>query len=138
MLTSLKSFNAKIPSDVSVMRNLISDALNFIRNECRVNDEIELFEIKVILNELVLNSIMHGNREDRRKVVKLYLSLTEDSHIHITVEDEGPGYDYTHVVEGYNSLPTSETGRGILIVKNLSERLIFNSAGNRVTVVKKI
>ena len=44
-------------------------ALNFIRNECRINDEIELFEIKVIMNELVLNGIMHGNREDRRRAL---------------------------------------------------------------------
>ena len=116
------------------MGNLVGDALNFIRNECRINDEIELFEIKVILNELVLNGIMHGNREDRKKSVKVHLSLKEDDHIYITVEDEGSGYDYKQVIESCE-FSMKETGRGILIVRELS-RLIFNSAGNRITVVK--
>lgn len=137
MQVSLKDFYSRIPSDLGLMGNLVGDALNFIRNECRINDEIELFEIKVILNELVLNGIMHGNREDRKKSVKVHLSLKEDDHIYITVEDEGPGYDYKQVIESCE-LSMKETGRGILIVRELSERLIFNNAGNRITVVKRV
>jgi serine/threonine-protein kinase RsbW len=137
MLISLKDFYSRIPSDLSLMGNLVRDALNFIKNECRVNDEFELFELKVILNELVLNGITHGNREDSRKSVTLHLSLKADNHIYITVEDEGPGYDYKQVLER-NEFSTSETGRGILIVKKLTEKLIFNSTGNRITAVKRV
>jgi serine/threonine-protein kinase RsbW len=137
MQVSLKDFYCRIPSDLGLMGNLVGDALNFIRNECRISDEIELFELKVIMNELVLNGIMHGNREDRKKSVKLHLALKEDDHIYITVEDEGPGYDYKQVIESCE-LSMKETGRGILIVRELSERLIFNNAGNRITVVKRV
>lgn len=137
MQVSLKDFYSRIPSDLGLMGNLVGDALNFIRNECRINDEIELFELKVIMNELVLNGIMHGNREDRKKSVKLHLALKEDDHIYITVEDEGSGYDYKQVIESCE-FSMKETGRGILIVRELSERLIFNSAGNRITVVKRV
>lgn len=137
MQVSLKDFYCRIPSDLGLMGNLVGDALNFIRNECRINDEIELFELKVIMNELVLNGIMHGNREDRKKSVKLHLALKEDDHIYITVEDEGSGYDYKQVIESCE-LSMKETGRGILIVRELSERLIFNNAGNRITVVKRV
>ena len=77
------------------------------------------------------------NREDRKKSVKLHLALKEDDHIYITVEDEGPGYDYKQVIESCE-LSMKETGRGILIVRELSERLIFNNAGNRITVVKRV
>ena len=55
MQVSLKDFYCRIPSDLGLMGNLVGDALNFIRNECRISDEIELFELKVIMNELVLN-----------------------------------------------------------------------------------
>ncbi len=140
-----KSYNARINSDLDEMGELVGDALNFIREEYRVDNKTHLFEIRVILSELVLNGIRHGNKEDRNKDVKLSLTSSPGDCIYITVEDEGPGYDYNYIIKHckccesmFELYDAKETGRGILIVNSLSERLIFNTKGNKITAVKRI
>lgn len=92
-------------------------------------------DVRLIISELVVNSAMHGNLGncDKRVFVRL---CVYPSKILIDVEDEGQGVmNRTRAYraarkDSCNNL--SESGRGLEIVRMLSDRLEF--LGNRVHV----
>jgi serine/threonine-protein kinase RsbW len=125
---------------------MVDDIVGFIR-ECdrNVNDNV-IFDVKVILNELFQNAIKHGNKGDNSKFVKVKAEIVNNS-VFFIIEDEGEGYNYnyncingkcveTDDVTSFMSL--KESGRGMLIVKSLCEKVTFNKKGNKVIVLKKL
>ncbi len=57
-------------------------------------------------------------------------------HLHIRVEDDGPGFDVSSViVKTAKQDPTSLHGRGIPLLKNLCVALEYNETGNSVHAV---
>jgi serine/threonine-protein kinase RsbW len=144
-LVKLKMYKTKIPSDINIICPTIYDILCYISdNFGSVSDDTE-FEIKVVLNELILNAIKHGNREIKGNFVKIAVAITEENKILIIVEDEGQGYNYSYLlndepcpVNDADLLEMKVSGRGLLIVTNLCERVRFNKKGNRIMIVKKL
>ena len=57
-------------------------------------DDCVKFELKVILNELILNAIKHGNKNEFSKKVKISVSISKSGYVFFLIEDEGEGYDY--------------------------------------------
>jgi len=144
-LEKLKGFSCNVPGSISNVREAVEEVICYLQNIYGSIEECTLFELKVILNELILNAIKHGIREDDSKYVKIAASLTKDGCAVLTVEDEGEGYDYRCVINRNNTVQdlmdicnAKETGRGILIVKNLCDSIRFNKKGNRIIVVKKL
>jgi serine/threonine-protein kinase RsbW len=108
-------------------------------------EECTLFELKVILNELILNAIKHGNKNDCSKHVKILVGLTKNDNAVVLVEDSGKGFDHNYMLNKIENgcemgdiCNMKETGRGILIVKKLSNGMKYNYKGNRVIVSKKL
>jgi len=108
-------------------------------------EECTLFELKVILNELILNAIKHGNKNDCSKYVKILAGLTKNDNAVVLVEDSGTGFDYNYILNEIEKCcelddicNMKETGRGILIVKKLSNGMKYNYKGNRVIISKKL
>lgn len=138
-------FCKKIPSNINNIGSIVQSVIDYLHNIYGPLNECDLFEIKVILNELILNAIKHGNKEDDKKFVEIYAELKNQKDLFIVIEDSGEGYDYDDVL----SIPActdseqdicelKETGRGMLIVKNLCDEIKFNKKGNKVIVVKSI
>lgn len=125
------TFKAKliINSDLIEIKNEIDHLLEDIKNF--VNKQDLLFEIKLILNELVLNSAIHGNELDERKKVKLDVEIDENA-MKLEIKDEGEGFVYDKSI--YNPLELSSSGRGLVIVDGLSDELFIDN--NKVSVVK--
>jgi len=82
--------------------------------------------------EAVNNSIVHGNKEDVNKKVFLSFQMDPDS-IRILVEDEGEGFDYSHLPD-----PTKPEnienihGRGIYLMQHLADKVEFFKDGRLV------
>jgi len=133
-----------MPSHVNNIGNTVADVLNFLRSAYGDIEKSILFELRVILNELILNAVKHGNHEDETKYVSIKAFVARGDKALIVVGDDGLGYDYRSIL--YNNLnddicnlnDIKETGRGILIVKSLCEKVKFNNKGNMVCVVKKL
>jgi anti-sigma regulatory factor (Ser/Thr protein kinase) len=51
----------------------------------------------------------------------------------VTVEDEGPGFNYGAVRMSLPDDPRRLQNRGYVLIKSLSEKLEFNDRGNCVT-----
>jgi serine/threonine-protein kinase RsbW len=109
----------------------------------QLNDCVE-FELKVILNELIINAIKHGNNSDVSKKVKTSITISKSGFVFIIIEDEGEGYDYKcrvrnkDIAVNEDFCDLKETGRGIVIVSNLCDKIKFNKKGNKVIVMKRL
>lgn len=84
------------------------------------------------ISEAVINSIEHGNQFDRRKSVTIQMDYVRNE-LHIEINDEGEGFDLNRIKD-----PTKEenikdeSGRGIHIIKSLSQSLRYNKKGNKL------
>jgi serine/threonine-protein kinase RsbW len=144
-LETVKVYNGDIPSSIDGVCGLINDTLEYLKDVCTHLNEDILFEMRVILNELMLNAVKHGNNGDAEKHVKLTAGISGDRCIFFVVEDDGEGYDYRSIMSDEQNVKADnklfnmkETGRGILIVRNLCERICFNEKGNKIVVLKRL
>lgn len=93
-------------------------------------------KMKIVLTELLVNAIIHGNRRDPSKRVVVG-HIIKRKYATISVMDEGNGFDPSRVPDP--TLPENlerPCGRGIYIVRHYVESVSFNAMGNRVTVTK--
>ncbi len=120
----------KVHSDLSGVKNIVEDILLDIRDA--INENI-FFNTKIILYELLINGVMHGNGEDTSKLVSVRV-LINNRCITIEVADEGKGVNYIHKKLGEYDF--SESGRGLMLVEGLSDK--FSIEGNRVTCIQYI
>ncbi|NLJ58428.1 MAG: ATP-binding protein [Tissierellia bacterium] len=118
----------KINSDINCVKLIVNEILSKIKD--LINDNA-LFNTKLILNELMINSVIHGNCEDLNKMIyiKVYIN---NSQIIIEVSDEGSGVCYNHKKYGEYSL--RESGRGLMLVEGLADK--FQVDGNTVTCIQ--
>lgn len=89
-------------------------------------------KVYLCLSEAVINSIKHGNKNDKNKTVVIGASC-DDVTLSIQIQDEGDGFNLSHVKDPTNdSNIRNESGRGIFIIKNISNKLEYNDIGNSV------
>jgi serine/threonine-protein kinase RsbW len=95
-------------------------------------------DILVSLTEAVTNAIIHGNCEQETKTVKVKSKRDKDC-LTLQVTDEGGGFDYQNLPD-----PTAPEnlcrcgGRGVFIMKQLSDNLIFHNNGRTVEMRFKL
>ena len=71
----LKTFQVSLSSDLYNMKNTVNQALEFI-NENKPNlNKNDVYDIKLVLNELLANAIIHGNKKNKSKNVYLKMKL---------------------------------------------------------------
>ena len=90
--------------------------------------------IDLVLQELLMNGIKHGNRDDASKRVKCRVAAIGERELEIEIEDEGQGFDYRNLRTSLPMDPRRIAMRGYILIKALSERIDFNESGNRITV----
>ncbi|MDU1663811.1 MAG: ATP-binding protein [Peptoniphilus harei] len=130
-MDTLYRYKGFVNSDLSLIKNFLDSAIMELNPF--IKDREKLFDIKVILNELVVNGAMHGNEEDLNKKVFLKLILDQNS-LKIIVKDEGRGVDFDTSL--YDCTQKRCNGRGLLIVEALTDQLILND--NEVIAIKNL
>jgi len=101
-------------------------------------DENLYSNILISLTEAVNNAMIHGNQLDNRKTI--VVSFKRQAHrIHLYISDEGSGFDPVKVPD-----PTSvehlseEGGRGVFLMKQLTDEIHFLDQGRTVQLMWKI
>jgi len=90
--------------------------------------------ILIAVTEAVNNAIIHGNKSDDSKMVKIDVS-NERNGVVFTISDEGLGFDFNNLPD-----PTAPEnlekpdGRGIFLMKNLSDSVEFIGSGSTVKI----
>jgi len=91
--------------------------------------------IGVVLLELLLNAVQHGNRSQADRQVTAAVEYRPGGLLAITVEDEGNGFAYTNVNMSLPDAPGRIYDRhhGYALIGASTARLEFTHPGNRVT-----
>ncbi len=144
-LKSLKVYSNLVPSNINNIGIIVDGLLNSLQKTCGQLNDTTLFDLKVILNELLINAILHGNRENENKSVRISADIADKRELYIIIEDEGCGYDYSKLCSEQDSHPCEtdpedvcECGRGLNIVKCLCDRMKVNTKGNKIIIMKRI
>lgn len=105
-----------------MIEQLLLEALE----QLRINEET-WYDLKLILQELCLNALEHGD-----KPVNLQASVCNcDNCLHILISDSGQGFN---PMDCKLSRLDEERGRGLSIVEALAKKVVFNSCANKVLV----
>ncbi|NLL66493.1 MAG: ATP-binding protein [Clostridiaceae bacterium] len=140
-----KIYSEDIPTDAYVVCNEVRNILDMLQRRYLLDAE-QCFDIKVILCELLQNSIKHGNVSDVSKKIRVEIWLKEASRVlGITIKDQGRGFQPVKTRDfslakplDCNPVNMDESGRGLLIVNELCDCMEFNTMGNAITVLKRI
>lgn len=104
---------------------------------CKIVEEYQLDQslygdILLSLTEAVNNAIVHGNREDQKKLVKINIKK-KNNELHIFVKDQGTGFDPDCIKDPTN-LSNIENcgGRGVFLIKKLCRSVYFHNNGATV------
>jgi anti-sigma regulatory factor (Ser/Thr protein kinase) len=85
----------------------------------------------LVVRELVLNAIVHGNESDRSRMALIRIARRGDRY-EVQVDDEGEGFDYESLILELPEDPQSISKRGLVLVHELSQELTFERGGSRV------
>ena len=97
-----------------------------------VNDETD--RAKLLINEVVVNAVKHGNQFDEGKEVSLDIDVC-DHRVDIRVEDEGAGFNPEEVPDPRTEDNIHrENGRGLFLIQSLADEVSFEQDGRRVCV----
>lgn len=115
------------PENLSIVENYIDK----VCVEHNIGSDV-YGNILISITEAVNNAIYHGNESDESKFVILQYSIDNSLRkINFTIEDEGNGFNYDNLPD-----PTSPDnlatigGRGVFLIKQLADGVIFNDQGN--------
>lgn len=100
------------------------------------NVSFDLFgNVLIAVTEAVNNAIQYGNRNDVTKQVRVQFQ-TKNNRLSVTVTDEGQGFDYESLPDptAPENLEKME-GRGIYLMKSLSDKLSFFKKGSEVEMI---
>lgn len=126
----MNSIKIQIPSLIENIR-IIESFIDNAKDKYDLDDDI-YGNIMIAVTESVNNAIKHGNQNDISKNVSLSLTLHENL-IKFVVEDEGSGFSYYNLPD-----PTAPEnidkpgGRGIFLMRNLSDEVLFKENGRVV------
>jgi len=125
MIDNIQIQIPSLPENIRIVESFIDN----VKEKYSLNDDI-YGNIMIAVTESVNNAILHGNNSDNAKNVSLNLAL-EDSQIKFTVKDQGKGFDFENLTDP--TLPENldkPGGRGIFLMKNLSDEVNFKDAGS--------
>jgi serine/threonine-protein kinase RsbW len=99
-------------------------------------DEDDLFAVHLALDEAFANAVVHGNKMDPNKKVKIEYYVDSD-RIEISVTDEGGGFEPDSVPDPRYGPGLDETsGRGLLLMNSFMDAVKFNEPGNSVYMLR--
>ncbi len=121
------------PESLTTVERIIDE----VRSKYQVSEDV-FGNMLVAVTEAVTNAIYHGNKADPKKKISVSY-LLNNHNLSFTITDEGPGFDYYNLPD-----PTApenlekECGRGIFLMRHLTDQLIFSENGRVVELNFKI
>lgn len=132
-MQGVKNISIEIPSlpeNIRIIESFIDNA----KEKYQLDDDI-YGNIMIAVTEAVNNAIRHGNKDNSSKNVAISISL-EDGLIKFKIEDEGDGFDFHQLPDPTSPENISKTGgRGIFLMKNLSDEVDFKEKGKVVELI---
>ncbi len=95
--------------------------------------------ILVVLNEAVTNSIIHANHQEETKNVIIKFE-SKNKGLVFTITDQGKGFDFNNYPDptDINIDNYEEIGRGLFLMKSLSDTIEYNEDTHAIEISFKI
>lgn len=122
MKTAMSSNTAAVTSTVRTCEA-------FMKRHC----EGDTLGASVVLQELLKNAAVHGNRCSQTHMVGVAIEYLGERRFRIQVEDQGNGFNAAALDMSLPEDPRTITRRGYVLINSLSDRLEFSDRGNCVT-----
>lgn len=122
----------EIGSDLKYLKE-VELLIDTVCEDLKLNED-HYGNILIAVTEAVNNAIIHGNGNNEDKKVKVDVETGDDKVVFI-VADEGSGFDFNNLPD-----PTAPEnlekpdGRGIFLMKNLSDEVDFDLNGSKVSI----
>lgn len=89
----------------------------------------QMFAVNLVMREGLTNAVLHGNKNDITKDVRVTLKIVDGVSLFIEIEDQGNGFDWRKH-KGSEFPLAADHGRGIPIMKTYFTRYAYNEKGN--------
>ena len=122
-----------ISSERSSIENAVTLAEKVAAEMNLIDEESDNLAISV--SEAVANAIIHGNKLDKNKKVKISI-FVKNNRVTVKVEDQGSGFEpkkLKNPIEPENI--SKEFGRGVFILRNLMDTVDFNFTKSGTEVI---
>jgi serine/threonine-protein kinase RsbW len=101
-------------------------------------DEDELHRIGMSVRECMVNAVVHGNRYNARKKVRLTITRAPDRLV-IVIADEGEGFDMNSLPDPLaNENLLRHSGRGLLLIQAFMDEFQMRAREPKGTEVKMV
>lgn len=115
-------FNGCVRSDINTIKDFVDCRMRELHRY--ILDADKLFDVKLIVNELIINGALHGNKLARDRSVYLNINI-EEGYLTIKVRDEGAGIVYD-LENDYYPEEMLSSGRGLILVNGLVDKLVLD------------
>ena len=125
-----------VRSEIGLISPLVDWLMSLIAaSRCVLGDEQF---VELALREALSNAMLHGNRLDARKLVRVCCRCEGGNGVFIVVRDQGNGFDPRKVPDplAFENL-RAEHGRGIHLMKLAMDDVSFERGGTEVHMRKK-
>lgn len=128
-------YSASFPSDSQTVEPIVHKILRAVAREFNLDGQMSAVELS--LREALANAVLHGNRGDRRKHVRVECFRDADGSLVLVVRDTGPGFDPERVKD-----PTQpenlfrDCGRGIFLIRHFMDDVEFARGGREIRMRK--
>lgn len=124
----------QIPSLLSEVQKTSERVLLFLKPLALT--EALSFDIRLCLEEALINAMKYGNKLKADLKVKLEVEFAADE-IRITIKDHGEGFDYKNLKNCTREKDLlRNSGRGVYLIHQLMDQVVYNTKGNRLVMVK--
>lgn len=126
----------QVDSDLANVQRASRQALAFIKP--LPVGEAALFDIRLCLEEALINAMKYGNALQKSLPVELDIEGNPEE-VRITVKDQGPGFDVSRLKNCTDERNLFRShGRGVYLIHQLMDEVRYNEKGNSLLMVKKI
>jgi len=125
----------ELPSDITLMNGVLQYLIERVAKLGVIKPERS--NLFIALDEAFVNAVKHGNKNDPTKLVRITAELSPQE-ARFTVEDEGEGFDVEQIPDPRDPANLFKaSGRGVLLIYNIMDKVEYNARGNRLTMVKR-
>ncbi len=126
----------QVDSDLAVVQKTSEEVLSFLKPVPL--GEAALFDIRLCLEEALINAMKYGNALKKEVPVELDVEAS-DKEVRITVKDQGPGFDVKRLEDCTDEKNLYRNhGRGVYLIHQLMDEVRYNDTGNTLLMVKRI
>ncbi|MDZ4850425.1 MAG: ATP-binding protein [Pirellulaceae bacterium] len=129
------TLSRKLPSDMEQGHVVIEELVQALeKSDWEGRD---LFQVRMAVEEGIVNSIEHGNKRDTTKFIQVEFKVSP-TFCFIRITDEGAGFCRSALRDCTDDdLLEKPRGRGVHLIENLMSEVFYSECGNQLTMFRK-